>query len=197
MEMNVDARLFYLISSASLFLMWLLFSTFGGEDFHRRIGRSVIAIRPSYLPSSALVFLLKYPFLYRSLCHVMIATFALAALYPDVWLARLLAAVVFSMYHLAEYVIKYVTIVVRCVLVCGRVVVIHRKPRTHSTIEQINFIPPPTADRQLLIRTATMPAYMYHGRWCYCPWPMRRVSLSACVCISLPQVVSANFGLGG
>ena len=107
MELNANVRSFYIISATSLFFMWFVFTVFGKEDFHRRIGRAVLAIRPTLVPAKALAFLLKTPNRFLGLCHAIVAVNIVAALLPDVWLARLLAAIVFSLYHCVEYVILH------------------------------------------------------------------------------------------
>ena len=87
--------------------MWFVFTVFGKEDFHRRIGRAVLAVRPTLVPAKALAFLLKTPNRFLGLCHAIVVVYIIAALLPDVWLARLLAAIVFSLYHCVEYVILH------------------------------------------------------------------------------------------
>ena len=108
MEINATARDFYLLSGTFLFLMWSAISLGLKEDFHRRIGRAVLAIRPTLIPAQALAFLLKTPTRFLSLSHGIVAANALAALFPEVLLLRLLAAILFTLYHCAECVMHQV-----------------------------------------------------------------------------------------
>ena len=102
MEVDTTARVFYILSATFLFLMWSALSLGSNEDFHRRIGRAVLAIRPTLVPAQALAFLIKTPARFLSLSHSIVAANVLAALFPDVLLVRLLAAILFTLYHCAE-----------------------------------------------------------------------------------------------
>jgi hypothetical protein len=98
------ALLFYCTASVSTLVVWAVLSCLRGTDYHDS-RRYALATRPSLVPAAPLLLLLRTRWLYLALCHGAPLAMGMAALTTSTaheGACRLFAAVVYSLYVLAE-----------------------------------------------------------------------------------------------
>eukprot|EP00929_Paragymnodinium_shiwhaense_P076614 TRINITY_DN39413_c0_g1_i1.p1 TRINITY_DN39413_c0_g1~~TRINITY_DN39413_c0_g1_i1.p1 ORF type:complete len:447 (+),score=47.75 TRINITY_DN39413_c0_g1_i1:109-1449(+) len=97
------ASVFYLWAACIHLFQYVFFSSMLGFDYHRLSMAGRTALRPSWMPHKPLLaFLHRYDCLYLNLLRFVPVTLCAAAAYPDCQPLRLLAAVHFACFHLAQ-----------------------------------------------------------------------------------------------
>ena len=85
-----------------MLLLSVILSLASGKDFYGRVRRITVATRPSWLPATPLLAVLRRPWLYLALCHGVPVVFLFGAMFAGSVPVRFLVAAFFSAYVLAE-----------------------------------------------------------------------------------------------